>query len=193
MSNHGHTANCCRRCLHAYSTQELLDTHALDFCHAQRTTFPEDPRCRFINIQKQLTAPFVVYADFGSILQRVDERMNTTQGVAAGGGDEPIAASGPFQEHLPCSFAYKVVSSVVPDISRPLVSHRGDAGEMSVRKLQEEAEQLFQEYIDTPQQLQELIDAELRSFHTVTNCHICNQSLGGEKCVIIGKLLRCST
>ena len=82
--------------------------------------------------------------------------MDTTQGVAAGGGgDEPIAASGPFQEHLPCSFAYKMLSSVVPDFSRPLVSHRGgDAGEMFVRKLQEEAEQLFQEYIDTPQQLQ---------------------------------------
>ena len=79
--------------------------------------------------------------------------MDTTQGVAAG-GDEPTNASGPFQEHLPCSFAYKAVSSVVPDFSRPLVSYRGeDAGEIFVRKLQEDAEQLFQEYIATPQQL----------------------------------------
>ena len=69
------------------------------------------------------------------------------QGVAAAGGDEPTAASGPFQEHL----AYKVVGSVVPDFSRPLVSYRGDdAWEMFVRKLQEEAEQLFQEYNATP-------------------------------------------
>ena len=110
-------------------------------------------------------------------------------GVAAGGGDEPIATSGPFQEHLPCSSAYKVVNSVVPDFSRPLVSHRGeDAGEMYVGKLQEVADQLFQEYIDIPQQ--ELTDAELRSFHTATNCHICNQSLGGDKvrdhCHIVG-------
>ena len=52
---------------------------------------------------------------------------------------------------------------------------------MFVRKLQEEAEQLFQDYIDTPQHLQELTDAELRSFHTTTNYHICNQSLGGDK------------
>ena len=170
-SNHGHAVHCCRRCLHAYSSQELLHAYAPDCCHAQRTKFPEDPRCRFTNIQKQLTAPFVVYADFESILQRVDdEAMDTTQGVAVGGGDgEPIAASGPFQEHLPC-FAYKMLSSVVPDFSRPLVSHiRGDAGEMFVRKLQEEAEQLFQEYIATPQQLQGLTDADLRSFHTATN------------------------
>ena len=33
---------------------------------------------------------------------------------------------------------------MVPDFSRPL------AGEMFIRKLQEESEQLFQEYIDPP-------------------------------------------
>ena len=136
LSNHGHAVHCCRRCLHVYSSQELMGAHALDCCHAQRTKFPKDPRCRFTNIQKQLVAPFVVYADFESIIQRVDdEAMDTTHDVAVG-GDEPIAASGSFLEHLPCSFAYKVVSSVVQDFSRPLVSHRGgDAGEMFVRKL----------------------------------------------------------
>ena len=93
------------------------------------------------------------------------------------------------QEHLPCSFAYKLVSSVVPDFSRPLVSYRGeDDGEMFV---QEEAEQVFQEYIATPQQLLALTEAELRSFHTAINCRICNQPLGGDKvcdhCHIVDK------
>ena len=127
LRNHWHTIHCCRRCLHAYSGQELLDAHALDCCHVQKTKFPKDMRCRFTNIQKQLLAPFVVYADLESILQWAgdDEAMDTTQGVAVG-GDEPTAASGHFQEHLPCSFAYKVVSTVAPDFSRPLVSYRGD-------------------------------------------------------------------
>ena len=110
--------------------------------------------------------------DFESILQQVDddEAMDTTHGVAVG-CDEP-AAPGPFQEHLQSSFAYKVVSSVVPDFSRPLVSYRGENdGEMFVRKLQEEAEHLFQEYIATPQQLLELTDA------VSINCHICNRPL----------------
>ena len=71
--------------------------------------------------------------------------MDTTQGIAVG-NDEPTAAPGPFQEHLPCSVAYKLVSSVVPNFSRPFVSYRGeDTGEMFVRKLQAEAEQFFQE------------------------------------------------
>ena len=157
----------------------------------QRTKFPKNSRRRFTNIQKQLLAPFVVYYDFESILQRVgDEVRDTTQGVAAG-GDEPTPA-GPFQEHLPCRFAYKLVSSVVPDFSMPLVSYRGEvAGERIVRKLQE-AEQLFQKYIATPQQRLVLTKAELRSFHTAINCHICNQLLGGDTvrnhCHIVGEL-----
>ena len=134
---------------------------------------PNFPRTHAVD-SDQLLAPFVAYADFESILQRVDddEAMDTTQGVAAGDG-EPTTASGPFQGHLTCSFAYKVVSSVVLDFFRPLVSYRGeDAGEMFVRKLQEEPEQLFQEYIATPQQLLELTEAELRSFHTAISCHM---------------------
>ena len=65
-----------------------------------------------------------------------------------------------------------------------------DAGEVFVRKLQEEAEQVFQEYIATPQPLPALTEAELRSFYTATNCHICSQPLGGDKvrdhCHIVG-------
>ena len=59
--------------VHAYSSQELLDARVLDCCHAQRTKFPKDLRCRLTNIQKQLLPPFVLYADFESILQRVGD------------------------------------------------------------------------------------------------------------------------
>ena len=52
LSNHGHTAHCCRRCLQAYSSQELLDAHVLNCCHAHQIS-------QFTNIQKQLLAPFV--------------------------------------------------------------------------------------------------------------------------------------
>ena len=51
-SNHGYTVYCCKQCLHAYKTRELLDAHATDCCHAQRPKLPDDSRCRFTNIQK---------------------------------------------------------------------------------------------------------------------------------------------
>ena len=61
---------------------------------------------------------------------------------------------------------------------------------MFVRKLKEEAGHLFQEYIATSEQLLALAQAELRSFHIVSNGHLCNQPLGGDKvrdhCDIVG-------
>ena len=113
MSNHEHAVYCCKQCLHAYSTQELLDAHATDCCHAQRTKFPDDPRCRFTSIQKQLPAPFVVYADFESILKPVDNDVDTTRGAEVGGESSYHV----FQEHIPCSFAYNIVSCVDPNFS----------------------------------------------------------------------------
>ena len=55
-----------------------------------------------------------------------------------------------------------------PDFSKPLVSYI-------------ELEQLFDAYIATPKPLLPLTVAVLRSFHTVINCHMCNQPLGSDK------------
>ena len=163
-------------CLHAYSTQELLGAHATDCCHAQRTKFPDDPGCRFTDTQKQLPAPFVVYADFESILKPVDKDVDTTQGVEVGGE----SSSHVSQEHIPCTFAYKVVSSVDPNFSRPLVMCSGEnAAEKFVCDLQQEAKQLFDEYIATPKPML-LAAEELRSFNNAT-CHICTKPLGDDK------------
>ena len=122
LSNHNGVVYCCENCLHAYSTPQLLADHSKDCCHVQHTKFPKDPRCRFTNIQKQLVASFVACADFVSILEPVNEDVDVTQGVETGITTSTTA----FQEHVPCSFAYKIVSSVDPDFSRPLVMYRGE-------------------------------------------------------------------
>ena len=162
----------------------MLDAHATDCCHTQRTKFPDDPRCRFTNIQKQLPAPFAVYAE--SILKPVDKEVDTTQGVEVG----RESSSHVFQEHIPCSFAYEVVSSVDPNVSRQLVMYRGeDAAEEFVRYLQQEAKQLFHDYITTPKSML-LTSTELQSFNHGTTCHICAKPLGDDEvrdhCHIVG-------
>ena len=134
--------------------------------------------------------PFVVYADFKSVLKPVNGDVNVTQGVDIG----IESSTNVFQEHIPCSFAYKVVSSVDPDFSRPLVMYRGeDAADMFVRKLQLEAEQLFDEYIATLKPML-LIATESQSFTSATTCHICTKPLGGDKvrehCRITGNYRR---
>ena len=103
LSNHNGATYFCRRCLHGCSTQALLEAHAVDCNHAQRTKFPTDSRCRFTNVQKQLPTPSVVYADFESILKPVNGDVDVTQGVDIG----IESSTHVFQEHIPCSFANK--------------------------------------------------------------------------------------
>ena len=117
--------------------------------------------CRFTNIQKQLLAQFVVYADFGRCYNR--SVMNRHQ-------QDPSKSTSHAALHTSWL-------AVWYQTSPSLLSPTGER--MFVRKLQEEAEQVFQEYIATPQLA--LADAELCSFHTAINCHICNQLLGGVK------------
>ena len=51
LGNHNGATYCYKKCLHGYLTRKLFDAHA-GCCHAQRTKFAKDPRCRFTNIQK---------------------------------------------------------------------------------------------------------------------------------------------
>ena len=130
----------------------------------------------------QLPAPFVVHADFESILKPLNEGVDVTQGVETG----IESSSHVFQEHIPCSFAHKIVSSVDPDFSQALVLCRGeDAAEKFVRDSQLEAKQLFDEYIAPPKPMR-LTATESRSFANAIISHICTKPLVPGHCHITG-------
>ncbi len=63
----------CRRCLHVFSSEALLETHKND-CQGigekpQRTVMPENGKniLKFTNHHKQMRVPFIIYADFESL------------------------------------------------------------------------------------------------------------------------------
>ena len=79
----------------------------------QMTKMPTDSTLRFTNVHKQMTAPFVAYADFECILKDVrnheGEEVNTETNITNTAQDV-----GPktkiYQEHVPCRFDFKIVS-----------------------------------------------------------------------------------
>ena len=146
------------------------EAHSLDSCRVQRTKFPNDPRCRFTKVQKQLPARFVVYADFESVLEPLSDVDTTRDEV---GTESSIT---PYQEHGACSFSYKIVSSVIPDFSKPIVWYRGPGTtEEFVRGLQREAEELCADYIETSQEMEFSPEDEVH-FECAQVCHICQSS-----------------
>ena len=150
IHNHNGSVYCCKKCLHACSSADVLKRHTQRCTHVQLSKFPKDTSCRFTNTQKQLQAPFVVYADFESVLTPLSN-IDTTQGVEEEG--EPSIV--PYQEHVACSFSYKIVSSVIPEFNRPIVWYRGeDAADEYIRVLQREAEELCSQFIESPQEME---------------------------------------
>ena len=110
-SSDNHKKYFCRFCLHRFSSHSAFKGKAQHWktvedmekklkeheecCFAfaaQQTEFPDDHILKFENIQKQVEAPFTVYADFESILKQL-----------SGDGNK-------CQEHIGCSYTYQIVS-----------------------------------------------------------------------------------
>ena len=68
----------------------------------------------FKHYSRQIPAPFKTYADFECILKNVDSDIN----------NNASSYTKKYQDHIPCSFAYKVVC-VENKFSKKIVLYRG--------------------------------------------------------------------
>ena len=69
----------------------------------------------FKNYSKQLTVPFKIYADFEYILHPTSSKKIN---------NENISYTEKYQNHIPCSFAYKVIC-IDNKFSKDIVIYRG--------------------------------------------------------------------
>ena len=168
----------CRFCLHGFTKKQLLDVYIEDCSkhEPQRTVFPKDMTVKFKAVKKQLMAPFVCYADFECTLDPLDEPEKQGASMI----DEKLKAHTKYQQHNPASFGYKIVSNV-EGFHHEMVMYAGeDANEMFLARLQEDVEEIFEEYIREPVPMDELTEEEVENFETAENCHICGKGRNPE-------------
>ena len=109
-----HAYHFCRYCLQGFTSSKVLRRH-LEYCSihgAQHTTLPvkgKDDILKFSDYAKQLPVPFVIYADFESIEEKVNDCHTSTTDTA---------------KCTPCGYGYKVVC-VDPKYSKPTTVYRG--------------------------------------------------------------------
>ena len=75
-SKHRERKHFCERCLHGYRREDLLESHKSE-CRgigqtAVRVDMPEKGKNKFQNYDKQMPAPFVIYADIESLTRKID-------------------------------------------------------------------------------------------------------------------------
>ena len=102
-------------CLQHFSKEEVLAKHEKDCIvlngNQAISMPPQGSYVEFKNYANRLQVPFVIYADFESLLPSVDK-----------GGSERVR---PYQEHIACGFSYKVVCSFDDKYSRSIQGGRG--------------------------------------------------------------------
>jgi hypothetical protein len=80
---------------------------------------PEKTHIQFENIQKQLEFPVIIVADFESVLSPIPPpppKPSNTTTKKAKLQDEPKTVI--VNEHQPCGYAYKVISNILPHLTK---------------------------------------------------------------------------
>ena len=111
-----------KSCLCCFSSEKVLLEHKKD-CLIINSGQNVKLKKRFIefgNFNEMIPAPFKIYADFGCLLKEVD----TGNVLHSGINNDCFSYTAKYQNHIPCSFAYKLVC-VNDKFSKDLVLYRG--------------------------------------------------------------------
>ena len=171
QNNHKNKKHFCRYCLQCFSTKEILLNHTSNciIINGQQAIkmLKKGSTVKFKNFHNQLSVPFVIYADFEALTQKVDSCQP----------DENKSYSEKYQQHIDCSFAYKLVCCYDDKFSKPIQLYRGENAfckflESMLREV-EYCEKTKKKHFDQPMVL---TDKEENDFKLATECHICKRA-----------------
>ena len=106
----------CKSCLQCFSGEKVISEHGEDclLISGGKNVKLEKGFIEFKNFNKQFPAPFKIYADFECLLKSCDSGIN----------NDCFSYTAKYQDHIPCSFAYKLVCAS-GKFSKDVVLYRG--------------------------------------------------------------------
>ena len=171
QTKHEHRKHFCMYCLQCFSSEEVLKNHkdnCIQLNGEQAIKMPDKSNntLKFNNFHKQQPVPFVIYADFEAITEKISGcRPNNNKSFTEA-----------YQKHTDCGFGYKVVCCYDDKYSQPLKIYRG-----------EKAVYTFLEYmLDEVKYCKQILKKEFNKplnmtkeneeeFQKAEECHICNK------------------
>ena len=186
QTNHDGRKHFCMYCLQCLSSKEHLEKHkvvCIEINGEQSIEMPgEGSTIEYQNYRKQLPAPFVIYADFEAITEKVSEKASQKSYTEQ------------YQKHTACGYGYKVVCCYDDKFSKPIKVFRG---EMAIHKFMEDmlAEVKYCQKVNINHFTKPLkmTYEDQESFKRAKECHICKiPYITGDKrvrdhCHITGK------
>ena len=188
-TKHEHRKHFCMHCLQCFSSEKVLNNHK-DNCIAvngtQAVKMPEKGKniLQFNNFHKQQQVPFVIYADFEAITEKISNCQP----------DDNQSYTNAYQKHTDCGFGYKLVCCYGDKYSKPLTIYRGE------KAVYEFMEQMLKEVKYCKNVMKKEFNKPLKmtkkdeeKFKKAEECYICNKKYTNEDirvrdhCHITGK------
>ena len=171
QTKHEHRKHFCMHCLQCFSSDRVLSNHK-DICiqvngtQAIKMPNKDNNILKFNNFHKQQPVPFVIYADFEAITEKI-------HGCQQDGNKSYTEA---YQRHTDCGYGYKVVCCYDDKYTKPIQLYRG---EKAVYKFMENileevkyCKRVMKKYFNKPLRMTEENEQE---FKKATTCHICDK------------------
>ena len=125
-------------------------------------------KVKFTNFHKQLPAPFVIYADFEALTEKVQ--------ACKPNNDESYTDA--YQKHTDCSYGYKVVCCYDDKYSKPVQIYRGtDAAYNFMEKMLDEVKYYKNIIKNKCFMPLKMTKKDEEKFLKADECHICNKKI----------------
>ena len=185
QTKHEHRKYFCMYCLQCFSREDVLTEHknnCITINGKQAIKMPEKgDKVYFKNHHKQLSVPFVIYADFEAITEKVESCQPNN--------DKSYTEA--YQNHKDCGYGYKVVccyddliqsktdqlnDKVVNKYSKPVQIYRGEnAAYKFMENMLEEVnwcKSKMKKHFNKPLKMTKENETD---FQKATKCHICDK------------------
>ena len=171
QTKHNERKHFCMHCLQCFSSERVLNDHkenCITLNGTQAINMPNKNNniLKFNNFHKQQAVPFVIYADFEAITEKI-------QGCQP---NDKKSFTEAYQKHTDCGYGYKLVCCYDDKYTKPLQLYRGQHAvygfmEAMLQEV-EYCKNVMRDFFNKPLQITE--DDE-NDFKKANECHICNK------------------
>lgn len=165
ITKHHSKLHLCETCLLFFSTRNQIETH---LCGGAVTVLPEEGSIiKFNNFNRKQDIPFVIYADFETLL------------IPISGGEYDTVNTSYTRQHIPAAFGYNVVSSICNALTG-YRSYRGiDCVSKFVNFLINDVKAIFRVLSKNESMI--FTSSDEIHFKQAIKCHICENLLWNDK------------
>ena len=171
QTKHKNKKHFCMFCLQCFSSERILNEHKNNCIQVNGTQAIKMPTkdnniLKFNNFHKQQAVPFVIYADFEAITEKI-------QGCKPNNDKSYTEA---FQNHTDCSYGYKVICFYNDKYTKPVQIYRGEKAVYKfMEAMLEEVKYCKKTMKKCFNKSLKMTSDDLDSFEKATECHICNK------------------